>query len=643
MPRDLQHFEQLVDLLALERDAQAARFATAREGKTAVELAALGLVLIDLEAIDEAWGLGGRLVVTFATTDKSEIAGKWEPGAVVLVAPARAELTPVRGVVSRRERSRLNVAFDEVPPVFVTAGNVIVFATSDERSFDRAKDAVRAIAALDKGAGAMTRDVLLGKAAARFGAHPPLTKSALNPEQQVAARQALEARDLFLVHGPPGTGKSTVLAEVAVRAVAERKKVLVTAASNAAVDHLLEVVLERGLRGVRIGHPARVARSLIDHSLDEQVQREPDWQVAQELWDQAGELSGYARRQRRQGRSRERHANARAAAGEAKALRQEAREREGRAVAAVLSRSDVVAATLSGLWGYELRKSRFDVALVDEATQAIEPVALGAFARASVVIMAGDHCQLPPTVLSQRAAERGLAVSLFERLLADHGDPIRVMLKEQHRMSTALMAFPSHETYGGELRAHPSVAGRRLTISAPDVGADQGPVPPVIFVDTAGRGFDEDQPPGTESFRNSGEAALVVARAVSLVTAGLSPTDVAVIAPYSAQVTELRARAAAHPELSEVEIDTVDAFQGREKEAVLVSLTRANATGTIGFLADLRRMNVAITRARAHLFVTGDSGTVSREPYYERFIEAARAQGGYRSVWEWPGAAEIVV
>jgi superfamily I DNA and/or RNA helicase len=193
------------------------------------------------------------------------------------------------------------------------------------------------------------------------------------------------------------------------------------------------------------------------------------------------------------------------------------------------------------------------------------------------------------------------------------------------------MRFPSVETYGGQLRAHPDAAERTL----PQVLREGATVdaPPLLFLDTAGKGFEESKAPGTESLRNEGEAELVVARARELLAAGLAPRELAVITPY-------RAQAALIGELLQdvdgLEVDTVDAFQGREKDAVLLSLVRGNVEQALGFLLDLRRMNVAITRARRHLFVVGDSATLSGHAYYARFLEEAQRQGGYRSAWEWP-------
>ncbi|HZA51674.1 MAG TPA: AAA domain-containing protein, partial [Myxococcaceae bacterium] len=472
-----------------------------------------------------------------------------------------------------------------------------------------------------------------GREPPRSGTSPPTLEPSrpLNPEQTDAVARALAAEDFFLVHGPPGTGKSTVLAEIAVQAVASGKKLLCTAASNAAVDHLVDLCLDRGLRAVRVGHPARVTERLQEHTLDLLVEAHPDRVLSRELFDEGFALLGYARRQRTQGRSRDRFAQARSSRAEASRLFDEARALEKKAVRAVLDRAEVLCATLAMLDAGPLGGVEFDLALVDEATQAVEPISLLAFLRAPTVILAGDHRQLPPTVLSRDAVARGFAVSLFERLLEEHGDGVKRMLREQYRMNDAIMDFPSREMYSGELRAHPSVAKRTLR----EVLTGDADAPPLLFIDTAGTGFDEARAAGDESVHNEGEASLVVARARELLECGLPAAELAIITPYRAQAALLRDR------INEpgVEIDTVDAFQGREKDAVLVSLTRSNSDGQLGFLTDLRRMNVALTRARRHLFVVGDSATLGGHPFYARFIEMAQRQGGYRSAWEWPGAA----
>jgi ATP-dependent RNA/DNA helicase IGHMBP2 len=614
--RDAAYFEALGYLLDLERDEERDRLSDQRATQPLAELEARGLVWLELELQESSVGLGGRALLTFARFDARPLATRATPGDLVSLSPRRAPIDdPPRGTVSASTRSRLTVAFDRPPPEWVSEGRLRVDLLSNDVTWERGKAGLSQWGASSSGQARDRREVLLGNQPARFDSPARFEPSRpLNPEQLEAVTLALGARDFALVHGPPGTGKSTVLAEIATQAVARGQRLLGTAASNAAVDHLLELCLDAGLRAVRVGHPARVLPRLQAHTLDLTVEAHPDRRVARGLFEEAFELLGYARKQRDTGRSGARYANAREASAEARRLMGEARALERRALRSVLDGADVVCATLSVLEGGLLGTERFDLALLDEATQATEPMALLAFLRAPVVVLAGDPQQLPPTVLSREAQAQGLGVSLFERLASEHGDPARRLLKEQHRMHERLMAFPSQEFYDGALRAHVTVAARTLVeVLSPDAAVD---APPLLFLDTAGKGYEE----------------VVAARARALIASGLNPSELAVITPYRAQALLLRESLS---DLSEVEVDSIDAFQGREKDAVLLSLVRSNAEQSLGFLQDLRRMNVALTRARRHLFVVGDSATLSSHAFYARLVEHVQSTGGYRSAWEW--------
>jgi superfamily I DNA and/or RNA helicase len=252
--------------------------------------------------------------------------------------------------------------------------------------------------------------------------------------------------------------------------------------------------------------------------------------------------------------------------------------------------------------------------------------------------LASDKAQLPLAELAARGLvlldveSKEWSVGLGGRHLVTFAREREGLLPTRFsRMHEGIMAFPSARMYEGQLRAHSSAAARTLRdVLAADAEVD---APPVLFLDTAGTGFEESKAPGTESLCNEGEADLVVARARELLGAGLDPQELAVITPYEAQASLLRERLADVPA---VEVDTVDAFQGLEKDAVLVSLVRSNPKQQVGFLEDVRRMNVALTRPRRHLFVVGDSATLSAHAFYAEFQEAVQAAGGYRSAWEWP-------
>lgn len=271
----------------------------------------------------------------------------------------------------------------------------------------------------------------------------------------------------------------------------------------------------------------------------------------------------------------------------------------------------------------------FDLLVMDEATQATEPSAWIPLLRAQKAVLAGDHFQLPPTVRSQKAAERGLEVTLFERLQTLFSERQKTLLRVQYRMNEKIMNFSSRQFYQGKLIADPSVRNHCLA-DLPHINRSPVTGEPFIFIDTAGRGFEEIVEEGSESRYNPEEADLVLTQTGQLLRLGVRGEQIAVIAPYSAQVRYLLSRL----EDRAVEVDSVDGFQGREKEVVILSLVRSNLEGELGFLVDTRRMNVAMTRARRKLIVIGDSATLATIAFYREFIQYAESIGAYRSSWE---------
>jgi predicted DNA helicase len=314
---------------------------------------------------------------------------------------------------------------------------------------------------------------------------------------------------------------------------------------------------------------------------------------------------------------------------EAKQMLAEARQIENQLVERLLDRAQIVCATNTGLDRDILGKRFFDWCVMDEASQSTEPGAWIPIMFANRLVLAGDPFQLPPTVLSPEAIAGGFNVSLMERLLNQLGPHISRRLTVQYRMHQDIMEFSSQEFYEGSLVADLSVK-RALLQELPGVAANELTATPVHFIDTAGASYDEAVEPDGESRLNPLEAELVVLKVQALLDSGLSPASLAVITPYAAQVRLLRERLKS----TDIEIDTVDGFQGREKEAVIVSLVRSNRDNEIGFLEDVRRMNVALTRARRKLIVIGDSATITAHPFYQRLVNYFDAIGAYHSVWE---------
>jgi hypothetical protein len=638
-----EHFDRLARLLHLEAEAEREQFKLRAVRGVAED----GTALAKLVVIEEDAGLGGRLILTFASINKGMPLppNRLQPGApVVLTQTGTNRPVSLRGVVSDRAERTISVAFEQPDLDLPDDATWRLDLSPDEASRQRQLAALARAGTAEGDRLAELRTVLLGEVeptwaspepgepgASAPGGRPPgadAPGSPLNPPQLAAVEFALSAADVAVIHGPPGTGKTTTVVELIRRAVARGEKVLACAPSNAAVDNLLDKLLAVGLEPVRLGHPARVAPRLRDRALDLMVQSHPDARQARK----------FAREARALFRKADRWTKAKPQPGEKQALRAEgrdllaeARKLEQLAVERVLDSAAVVCATLTGVDSETLGKRRFDLAVLDEACQSTEPASWVPLLRADRVVLAGDPCQLPPTVLSPEAAERGLAVSLMERVMAQFGPGVSRLLTVQYRMHAAVMGFSSVEFYGGELIADESVIGHRLC-DLPDVRAEPLTEEPVKFIDTAGAGYDEEQEEDTESRRNPQEAALAAKYVRALLDAGVSPTGIAVIAPYAAQVRRLRDLLP----VPGLEIDSVDGFQGREKEAVVLSLVRSNPEGEIGFLADVRRTNVALTRARRKLIVVGDSATLANHEFYGRMLGYFEQIGAYSSVWEEP-------
>jgi ATP-dependent RNA/DNA helicase IGHMBP2 len=628
-----QHFQQLTRFLNLESQAEARQILGGAGNQAAAERT--GESLLGLVVIEESSGLGGRFILTLAKRNRTAPLpwNRLEPGAPVLLSAAGARAGQGwRGVVCERNRLELKVALNEPPGEEERAASYRLDLSTDEAARQKQLSALERARTAARDRLAELRRVLLGDTAPAFVPETPLVPldGSLNASQQDAIRFALSASDLAIMHGPPGTGKTTAVVELIRQAVRRGQKVLACAPSNLAVDNLLERLLPVGERAVRLGHPARVLPALREHTLDLMVEDHDDTRQARKLakkafalfrqagkWTRAKPEPGLRQQLRQEGR----------------ALLDDARRLEAQAVERILNGATIVCATLTGLDSNVLGQRQFDLAVIDEAAQCTEPVCWLPLLRSKSLILAGDHCQLPPTILSKEAAAEGFSISLMERLVGLYGPLVTRRLKVQYRMHEAIMNFSSQLFYDADLEAHASVS-EHLLRDLPGVTANLLTETAVQFIDTAGAGYDEEQEPDGKSRFNPQEADLVARKVNDLLEAGVGAEAIAVIAPYAAQVRLLREKLP----IPGLEIDSIDGFQGREKEAVVLSLVRSNVEGEVGFLADVRRMNVALTRARRKLLVIGDSATLSCDPFYASMVAYFQGIGAYYSAWEEFGA-----
>ena len=623
--------ERLSVLWLREREATRERFREERRNLSFAERVARGLSLDELAVDDSDVVAGGRVRLWLSPrrpVDWDNVRlGNGEP--VLLWWKDPDEPDAVRAVVSRRTREKLAIVVEGELPERLWDGGFRLDREAPESTFERGARALsRLIKARPGTQEARLRDVLV-EAKARVDAAPTLQflDADLNAPQQAAVERALATQELALIHGPPGTGKTRTLVEVVRQCLLRGERVLVTAASNTAVDNLAERLIAHGVPVVRLGHPARVAPEVEGRSLDALVEASDAYRLGKTWTAEAEQLRRTA--DKRHARGALSYRERRGMLGEANRLLRDARKLLSSAQDSVLVQSKVLCATCTGADSALVSRFRLDRVIIDEATQAADPISLIALLKAPKAVLAGDPCQLPPTIIDEQAAREGLSTTWFERLAASRPELV-AMLRVQHRMNETLMRFPSDSMYGGLLEAAPQVAARSLAQLG--VRADSLRAGPLVFIDSAGRGWEEERTADDPSTRNPGHAERVSAELERLLRRGMLPEQIGVITPYEAQARVLRGLLA-EPRARGLEIGTVDGFQGREKEAIIVDLVRSNPDGQLGFLSDVRRMNVALTRAKRFLLVVGDSATLGGHAYYDAFLRTVEREGGWVSAW----------
>ncbi|CAG2247330.1 IGHMBP2 [Mytilus edulis] len=445
--------------------------------------------------------------------------------------------------------------------------------------------------------------------------------SNLDESQKEAVRFALSQPEIAVVHGPPGTGKTTTIIEIIIQAVKQGKKILACAPSNIAVDNLVERLAANKQKIVRLGHPARVLKHIQKYSLDAILSTSDDTRLVEDVRSDMDKAMSKLKKTRDKGeRQRLRQ--------DMKSLRKELVQREQTAIKQILKKADVVLATMTGASADGplklLDDKHFDLGVIDECSQAIEAACWIPLLKVPRCILAGDHLQLPPTILSNEAAKSGLEMTLMERVLGLYDNQIMRMLTTQYRMNQVIMQWSSDQLYDGKLVAHPSVSDHLLR-DIQGITDNEETSEPLLLIDTAGCEMYELDLPEEISKGNEGEADIVATHVEKLISYGLKQDDIAVIAPYNLQVELLRLRLSSN--YPKVEVKSVDGFQGREKEAVVISLVRSNPKGEVGFLAEKRRINVAITRARRHLMVVCDSETVGHDKFLKSLVEYMTCNG----------------
>lgn len=616
------HFRKQLELLAIEREEEITLNKEFIASSTIHERVKKGFSWFPLLVKEEGYGLGEYPFLVLERTKHKDIRDKFRSGNPVELYNAKGDDT-VQGVIYYVNKDEMKIIFyREELPDWTRGASLGVNFLVDEKSFIEMEKAISYLLKTDNHRLIALAETIYGIKVPYFLDIPaPIEVPTLNASQNAALNDMVAAHDLGIIHGPPGTGKTTTLVQVIRQLAKGEKNILVCSPSNAAADLLTEKLAAAALHVVRVGSISRIDEALLVHTLDEQLKSDKEYGEIKKMKKQANEYRRMASQYKRSfGKAEREQRNMMYKM--AREMSTDAMKYEDTLIEHVLDGADVIICTLVGATSRYLKQRKFYTVIIDEAAQAMEAATWIPITRAQKVLLAGDPLQLPPTVKSVKAGKEGLNTTLLESCIKKHQ---RVsLLDTQYRMNSKIMGFSNREFYGGALKADDSVK---------DHSIDEAPI---SFVDTAGCGFDEERDKETRSLFNSGEIDLVKKLLEQHLLAHQELYTIGLISPYREQVRRLEETLKKQFDfLPRTKIDTIDSFQGQERDLIIISLARSNEGNEIGFLKDYRRLNVALTRARKKLIVIGDSATLGNDKFYSRFLDYIDEMGGYHSAYEY--------
>lgn len=626
------YFGQLLEQVLAEKKADFEEYKNIIAKLPLDERKKQGYTWHPLNVVKSGYTIGERSFVIIEKTAETEAPRQFRAGKTVrLFTLTTGAYKPERiGVINYVKDKKMKIVLNAKDlPDWLNDGNLGVDLQFDERTYLEMEKALKKVMKASKDRLAELRGILINKFEARFLKITPINLPILNDSQNRAVNQILSAQDIAVIHGPPGTGKTTTIVQAIKQLVKKENTVLVCASSNAAVDLLTEKIAEQNLSIVRIGNISRVDENIIQHTLEAQIAAHPDSKNIKKVKLQAADARKKAGRFKRKFGGKERMER-NDLYKESRELTAWANQLEDRLIDQLLDGAQVITCTLVGATQRVLAKRTFKTVFIDEAAQALEPACWIPISKASKVVLAGDPFQLPPTVKAEKSKKEGLNVTLLEKNL--NFLPQISFLNVQYRMNEAIMEFSNQQFYNGELIADESVQSHRLAI-------DEGKA--ALFIDTAGCGFEEKVNPEFKSRYNPDEFQILCEHLYLLSTAYQEQEtelpSIGIISPYREQVIYMRKTIEEDERLAglKLSINTIDAFQGQERDLIYISLVRSNGKGEIGFLKDYRRMNVAMTRARKKLIVIGDSATIGIDKFYGAFLDYCDGMGEYKTAWEY--------
>ena len=623
-----QRFTDLLSAINKERTAEELYFAKLSAHKSLAERVESGILWYPVVTTAVNYTVGEQIEMTFERTKQLDLPHKLKSGTGCRLFKLESgkELSSFRGVISFVRKNKLSVILSEEVAskneLRDFKGQLGIEMIYDDRPFKVMESAIKSVQASDYPQLVHLRNLIQNPPAnyKPFEIQEVFKPKHLNPSQTSALNGVVSTADIAIIHGPPGTGKTTSLIEVAKALLKSEKRILVCAPSNNAVD-LLAIQLDKaGVSTLRIGNVTRIRDETSHLSLAEKARHHADWQHIKKIKIEASEARKLAAKRKRSFGPKER-AERNAMYRESRELTKWAKDMEAKLLQTLISESQVICSTLIGIGHKSVADLHFSTLIIDEASQALEPECWNAMLRADRVILAGDHLQLAPTVKSEEAMKLGLANTLLNQLTSQL--PHSYLLKTQYRMNEKILSFSNSRFYENALLSSPLVATWTLDET------------PLTLIDTSGCGFFEKQDPKTLSRSNEGEGFILREHFLECKD-NYNEASIGIISPYSQQVKLLQELIETDDTFRELDItvNSIDGFQGQERDVIYISLVRSNDKGEIGFLADERRLNVAMTRAKKKLVIIGDMSTLSQKKLFTDLAEHIEKEGKYRSAWE---------
>ncbi|MEY4029370.1 MAG: hypothetical protein RL284_713 [Bacteroidota bacterium] len=625
---------ELEKWLTLEKQEDLRQFQSYLLPLSLAEKRERGYLWYPLTILHQGFSIGENIKISVERTKNKGKAHVFRAGNPIRLCEItdQKEGTYLVGVVHFVREDTMQIIFGQsFLPDWVFKSSIAILPEFDEKSYREMESVLKTLKNTHKGRVQHFKEILFGDKLPIFSLlKDEVPNILLNNSQNDAINHIISAKDISIIHGPPGTGKTTTLVSAIARLCDIEYQVLVCAPSNTAVDLLTERISKKGINVVRLGNISRVDEDILNHTLDYQISAHEESKAIKRMRIEADALRKKANSFRAPldyGQKRQK----RELLSEASDLSTWVNQLEKRLIEQILDRAQVITCTLVGAAHSLLAGRKFTTVLIDEAAQALEPATWIPILKAERVVLCGDPFQLPPTVKSRDANKSGLALTLMEKAIQKGF--VHQMLEVQYRGNELIMGYSNQYFYNNKLLASPTVKDKKLPFQ------DNSPL---IFIDTAGTGFEEKPEPGSGSLYNADEFSLLREHIYRIIneTQTLVNFDfpsIVILSPYKGQINYMEREIRADDKLVNlaIKVKTIDGFQGQESDIVIVSLVRSNGKNDIGFLKDYRRFNVAITRAKCQVVVVGDSSTIGKDLFFAGFLDYCESNASYRTAWEY--------